>query len=76
MNLDLHANFQDDRSTGLGANPGQADRQTQATYYIDDVRFLLYDTIHTYIVDMSIIWSNSVGFGFEFQINAMTSTGL
>ena len=28
MNLDLYANFQDDRSTGLGANPGQTNRQT------------------------------------------------
>ena len=35
MNLDLYANFQDDRSTGLGANPGQTDRQTVAAYYID-----------------------------------------
>ena len=33
----LYANFQDDRSTGLGANPGQTnkqtDRQTVAAYY-------------------------------------------
>ena len=39
MNLDLNANFQDDRSNGLGANPGQTDRQTDkqtlAAYYID-----------------------------------------
>ena len=34
--LHLYANFQDDRSNGLGANPGQTDRQTLAAYYIDD----------------------------------------
>ena len=38
MNLDLYANFQDDRSNGLDGNPGQTDRQTDrqtvAAYYI------------------------------------------
>ena len=32
--LHLYTNFQDDRSTDLGANPGQTDKQTLAAYYI------------------------------------------